>query len=738
MINLLKNELDKLNAFSTPLPSSIYDLASIVPDTRLDQKMKLTIAISEIMLFISQFRRNILHFNTSLIPINAITFIISPSGIGKDSSINMIRKAFKLGYDEINDIREAKAIQKAIATATNKKKAHPDNPEVYLPYYEKPYPLFASPSTNEGFIAHLNRLDNDGIGAGYIYSGEFASELSSSNVLIPNLRLLSELYDEGKKEVKMLKDKSNQSEEIINLPVSGMFMSSPDNILYEDNTKKQFKVEFTSKLARRSFFCYNPKALDFPEYSTINELLKDTYEKENIAKEKILNFTTLHKNLAIKQLNKVGEPIPISESCRRVLILYRDYNNRRAEEVKRQYPITKLVIQHMYWKALKLAGALALYKNKDEITDLEYKEAIGFCEILASDMKNFEIELIKEPYELFVSLVHDSLDNNECFIGLHTLKKMGYIIGSNSITSKLKELVTLASSYDESGIYTAEENGIKFKKIIKTNLIGISFLKCSGTKEERSKKCANGFTYNEDLTFAMLADMLKNDYAYTPFKFRNGIRSNANIEGAFKWLAFDIDDSMFSDSEMHELLADLNHHIVRTSNPDNPYKFRLLLELDAPVSLDDRAYKLFVKSIAEYLSIKVDVLPRSQIYFSYKGRTIYSVTDRYSLETRDHLLVALNNSEDNVVETVYLNDKQKKALIDNPRSTFYYAYEATQGAGSISLIKAAHHAKDLGMSKDEVIELMNDINTYWTYPMDNTRLQNTIIKQIEKWNFNDT
>ncbi|WP_338438966.1 hypothetical protein CVIC9261_06335 [Campylobacter vicugnae] len=89
-----------------------------------------------------------------------------------------------------------------------------DSPDVYEKFYEKPMPLFVAPSTNEGFIQYLNELDRSGIGSGFILSGEFGAELLTSPTIIANLQLLAELYDEGKKEVKVLKDKEKQSDEI--------------------------------------------------------------------------------------------------------------------------------------------------------------------------------------------------------------------------------------------------------------------------------------------------------------------------------------------------------------------------------------------------------------------------------------------------------------------------------------------------------------------------------------------
>lgn len=734
-LELLEEELKKRGVFNTPLPKFINELADSIPN-KLDPKMKLTIAVSEIILFASQFRRNIKHWNNSLIPINAITFCISGSGTGKDSSINAMRKNFLGGYEVINHLRVEKAKETAKSIARSKGLAMPDSPDVYEKFYDKPMPLFVAPSTNEGFIQYLNELDRSGIGAGFILSGEFGAELLTSSTIIANLQLLAELYDEGKKEVKVLKDKDRQSEEIKNLPVSALFMGSPENILFDETVKKKFKTEFTTKLARRSFFNFNFFEVEEPTYSNINELLKEEMKIEDKARELNEKYSNEFKLLAIDQISRCGVPLEIDSKTRELITLYKKYNQQKASKVNKQYPITQLVIMHLYWKALKLAGALAIIKNKSSISEIEYKEAITFTELLNEDMKNFEIELVKDPYELFVGFCQTILQDNKCFVDTHSLRKMGYISTTSNTTSKLKDLANLASSYDPSGVYKVTDTGIEYTKLVKTTGNGVSYLEVSGSKDDRKLACSKNFSY-AIVEFKNLAGMLAKDFAYSPFKFRDGIRSKSNIEGGIKWIALDIDDSIYTDEQMHEILQDYNHHIARTSDPNNPFKFRVLLELDSIVDLGDREYKNFIKSISNYLDLKTDILPKSQIYFSYSGRNVLSVTDKYPLETKDHIMNAYNTTTlSNPTEYIdNLSDKQKKALLSDPLTTFNYAFEAPEGKGSVSLYRAAKHAKDLGMGKEEVIELIQEINSYWTRPMDQTRLNNTLIKQIQDWSF---
>ena len=732
MIDILKQELDKRGVFTTPIPKFLTELTKTIANPAIPDKMKLTIAISEVILFCSQFRRNILHPNNSLIPINAISFAISASGTGKDSSVSSIRKTFDDAYEKINEIRNQKAINDAIEKASKDKKANSFDPKVYLGYYKEPLPLFAALSTNEGFIAHLNKLDSDGIGSGYIFSGEFGSDLLTSSTIVPNIQLLSELYDEGKKEVKIIKDNERQSKPIKNLPVSALFMGSQINILFDDTIKNKFKTEFSSKLARRSFFNYNPTLPKLPSFENLSEFLDFEKTLNSQALNTMKSYREAFLNVANTQLGKLGIPIPVSKEANELMTIYKRYNIEQAEKVKNIYPITKIVLNHLYWKALKLSGAFAILRDNSEITEQDYKEAIAFTELLSKDMMEFEIELVKEPYELFSSYVNTALEDNKCFVSLHSLKKLGYITGSTNLTAKIKELAHLCSSYDANGIYKASDRGIEFTKLVTSDIIGISYIKCKGSKEERKQHCASGYIYMET-NFSELAEFLKMDIAYTPFNFKNGVRGKENVEGSIKWLALDIDKSDFTDTQMHEILKEFNHHIVRTSDNSNAHKFRVLLELDVPVDLDDISYKKFTLSIAEYLGLDIDPLPKSQIFFSYSGRKVLSITDKNCIEVKPHLINTYENSKK--VELNTLSKEQKSALLNDKLTTFRYAFEARQGEGSVSLIRAAKHARDLGMSKDEVLGLMIEINNYWDYPMDTTRFQRDILNQIKRWEF---
>lgn len=171
MLDKLTKYLEERQVLTGPVSPIIDRITEAIPYQNVPERMKQTIAVSEMMLFASQFRRNIHHWDGGEVPVNSVSFIITGSGQNKDSSVSAARKCFQVGYDMIGEKRVAKAHERAKAEASENKEDQPYLWENYKRYYRKPNPLFIAPSTPEGFIQHLNDLDADGIGSGFLYSG---------------------------------------------------------------------------------------------------------------------------------------------------------------------------------------------------------------------------------------------------------------------------------------------------------------------------------------------------------------------------------------------------------------------------------------------------------------------------------------------------------------------------------------------------------------------------------------
>lgn len=165
MLELTKNYLDAKGAFSPEQSPFISQIAKTIPFSTVPDRMKLTIAVSELMTFASQFRRNILHWDGTPVPINSISFVVTASGQHKDSSVRAARKCFALGYKTISDKREQLAKREAIRLAQESGETD------YAPFYRAPAPIFMSPTTGPGLIQHINDIAMYPLSAGLLYAG---------------------------------------------------------------------------------------------------------------------------------------------------------------------------------------------------------------------------------------------------------------------------------------------------------------------------------------------------------------------------------------------------------------------------------------------------------------------------------------------------------------------------------------------------------------------------------------
>ena len=342
MLDLLEKEISSLNLLEGNIPEIVTAIANSIPSQTIPYRMKIALAISEIILFTSQFRINIKHWNDSIIPINSIMFCIAKSGASKDSSLKAARKCFEEGYQLINEQRNLNAVNAAIQKATEAGYDVPQNFASYKDFYLAPNPLFLAISTTEGFIQHLNDLSNDTLGAGFIFSGEVGAELSTNLNLTENIKVLAELYDEGSKEVKILKSRENQSREVKHLPVSALFIGSQDNLLYDDSIKRRFKTEFTTKLARRSFLIFVNEDVETNQFSSISEMMKQERIIEDTAIRYRKEVSSYIKELTTELINYSNNLITVSEDVRDLFSLYRKYNEEVAKTIDNSFPMAKL------------------------------------------------------------------------------------------------------------------------------------------------------------------------------------------------------------------------------------------------------------------------------------------------------------------------------------------------------------------------------------------------------------
>ena len=547
--------------------------------------------------------------------------------------------------------------------------------------------------------------------------------------MVDIIKTVAEAYDLGNIQIKIIKSAENQTSAVKNLPVNALFFGSQEAILFNNDIKNKFRLVFNTQLARRSIFAFTPEVPAVLQIESIEELyqMKEKERERVLAAQQSLNALTANLVESTTQ-----EPLEVTPDANKLFDVYMEYNAILSNEMSNKFQISKLSRKHKQWLALKLSGSYAILTGESIITERIYSYAINTVEMLSPMMSEFEKELVKEPYELLADMCRYSSEEGTFFISLHELRKMAYITGSAS-KSKVEELATLANSYDENGAYSVHEGGIQYKELVKTDIVGVSYkvFQTQSTdgaeiKEYMSRNSKDGYEFYET-NFEELELLLKENAVYCSFAFTNGVRKKENLYGGTKFVVLDIDKSMLTDEEAHVLLNEYNHYIVRTSNPDNEFKFRVILELDSVVDIDERLWKAFTEELAQEMGLEIDVLPQSQIFLSFANRNILTQLEGKTVKTKFILENAAVRMKDKPKPASTLPTKEKSLKLDDPRETFNFAFEAEKGERSISIYKALAYAIDLGANEEHITKLAHEINDYWLEPMDKDRLERTLI-----------
>lgn len=749
MKTILHNELKAYGAFSSTLPKLIDEIVE-ANHFSIPYRMKAVIAVSELMSFASQFKRNIVLPDNTSVPINSITFCMAASGAHKDSSLRLTRKIFAPAYNYLEDQRVAFAETAAVQAAKDAGETLYKEKDIYKNYYEEPAAIFLKDVTPQGLVQYFNDISKNPLGAGLLVNSEISDEFNTNPNFPDVIKILSEAYDLGIVEASYTKGKEFRNNGVSGIPFNALFIGSHYMLMFNPKLKEKLVASFMSKLSRRCSFVFAPDKIEEPVYASGLELVKAERETRDKAVNAVAKLSPKLIDIAKHNVNSAGLPLTLSPEADIVSISLKRYDSEVATHDCIAESADVLYRKNRYWRALKLAGALAILDTSATIELHHIISAINITELFNLDMQIFEAELNKADHERMSDYIQTLVEvDGRAFASLHELKKRGFTV--TTTYTKLKELATLANAYDTSGIYTVtpEADGIHYERIIKSDVVTISFKPIntskldaavasgdssavSKAKSDIAASTAYGFETHET-TFADLANLLQGSYAYSAFKFDQGIRGKDHIQGGTKWCVIDVDNSNITAEEAHFMLSDINHHIALTSDPNNVFKFRVLVELDSVVELNAIQWRYFFQALTQDLGLQADQLPQAQIHFSYAGRTIYSQLEASPLPVRDYLVQSTEKATSKAVAQSNLTAAQRKTLLDNPESTFVYAFEAPHGAGSRMLIRAAHHARDLGMDKEAIIQLISDINDYWSVPMNEDRLEQTVLSQIRRW-----
>jgi len=268
----------------------------------------------------------------------------------------------------------------------------------------------------------------------------------------------------------------------------------------------------------------------------------------------------------------------------------------------------------------------------------------------------------------------------------------------------------------------------------------------SKLKQSTAFNAVYGFQY-EEKSFEDLGLLLSHDYGFNPFKYKSveegavynkdkhpnawgRVRGKFNTNNKASWVCLDVDNTTIPIESTHSVLRNINHHIATTSDKNNRFKYRILIELDRVIDVEPLEWKLFIKSIGDSLGISADELAASQVIYGYEGRDVYSVLGKTKLDPSTHLKMARMKLAIQAEEKVVIGKEEASKLLQSPFTTFGYAYDAKNGEGNNMMLGAIQHAKELGADKAYIIDMIYSINDFWDNSMPISRLQDTILTSL--------
>lgn len=739
--NIFEEEVkENLIINSSETLESLTNAVANVPKT-----IAYTLAVSNMMIFTSMFQKNILLPDEVKkqvkVPISSISFILAPSGTKKDSTNNDFMRLFGNAYDVIEAHRKKIAMENAI------NKAFPSTLEKDIEKkYIEPFEMFLTTSTPQGFLSHLSNLQQSSVGSGCIILSELGTELASNSYLNTLLQDIGELYDIGNKKPVKIKDSTNQTPSIKGMPINCLMMGSWDNVINIAKIKEKFISEFTSKLARRSFISFLQAEEENLEFKDIDDYYKHRGKiEENIRNNSNILIDNL-ENVAKYWINNDSSHITISSEIwqcggKSLYHVYLEYNKYRASKISTDFPLTILTVTHLQWKALKLAGAIAMLNCRDTISLQDFKEAIWYCEYTIKDTMELEKRLNKNVFELLMDKANKS--NIKILIRNNEMVKKGYIIAPFS-KIKVTEVVTLMNAFEGlKGIFTQSDSGLVYSPPIKEDdevTYSVSLVKykypweeCVDNKVKKDKNKVDAMCQIEKMMAYKnlpknVSNLLSTDCMFNMYLYKQGINDKNGLYGTSNIIVLDIDITDVSIQECHEKLIEYYHSMARTTDKTNDYKYRILLHTDTQIPiLPNIQYKYILECIDKELGVVTDKLPQSQKFFGFKGSEVLKSNATLFPMSEIVKQAMLIKEPTNAIERY--TEQEKSNLLDSKLTTFNSFFQQQPNSRNMTLFNAGMYARDLGADKEYITELFTLINSNFTKSYSDKEV-NSIIENV--------
>jgi hypothetical protein len=672
----------------------------------------------------STMRATIVTKDRGDIPVNIYALALATSGYGKGHSIGLIENTIS-GFKKrfLDDTLPVLANQSLWTLANDRAARKNSDPQEEFDKAEKAYNrkggyLFSfDGGSPQGVRQFRDKLIMSDCGAISFQVDEIGLNLQKS---VEILAIYLELYDQGllKSKLTMNTNDNLRDDELIGkTPCNMLLFGTPAMLFDGGNTEVDFYKLLETGYARRCLFGNGKNADKEGIEQTDQELyFADIDPKNNNILQKWA--TQFH---ALADVGMFGWKMVVEDAVGIALVGYK----RACEKAARMLPdhanVRKAEISHRYFKALKLAGALAFIDMSNEI---EMDHLLSAILLVEESGEAFDSILKREKD--YVRLAKYIATSEDEVTHADLVEALPAIVPTSA--ARRNELMSLAASW-----------GCKNNIIIKKRFEGtIEFFKGETLKETDLNNMIFSYSDNwayeyappeEPVPFDQLHLLTQaQDIHWANHNFIGRHRAEENVITGFNMLVLDVDGGISVDL-VNTLLVEVKHFTYTTKrSTDEKNRFRLIIPINYILHLDKDEYKALVKNVMAWLPFETADIDDSSWQRSKKWMSCENSVSHYN--TKGELLDILPFIPKTALNETYQKEFKAVASLDNLER--WFAGRISNGNRNNQMIKFALALLDSGLDPIVISQQVHAFNKKLPEPMDPDRINSTIMVTVAK------
>ena len=654
------------------------------------------------------------------IPVNLYVLALATSGFGKGHSVNIVENEFLKGFktrfmeDTFAVISEQNlwniANTRAARNGTDQQEEFEKAEKEFKQAGAFPFTFDSGTPPAVKQLRHKLLLSSAG-------SINFQVDEIGSNLLGVSdvLTLFLELFDQGLVKQKLTKNtaENTRTEELDGkTPTNALLFGTPSKLLDGAQTEDQFYSFLETGYARRCLFGFGQHQRAGENMSP-EEVFRRLTEQSNV--DTVNKWSNHFHNLADPAV--FGWKMVVEDEVAIQLLSYKINCEHIADQLAEHEDIKKAELSHRYFKALKLAGALAFV---DQSVEIEMEHLLSAIKLVEESGVAFQTILNREKAYVKLAKYIATVGTEVTHADLH--EALPFYKSSNSARN---EMMTLATAW-----------GYKKHIIIKKSFVdGIEFFKGETLQEtdinEMIISYSNHWAYNyleERVPFDQLHVLTQQDgMHWSNHHFRNQHRAEENVIAGFNAIVLDVDEGISLDT-VQELMKDYKFLLYTTKRHQTEGygdRFRMILPINYTLELDNEEYREFMKSIFAWLPFKTDE--------SYQKREKKSETfsgGQYIYNMDGELFDALPFIPKTSRNEQHKSNFQKLESLDNLER--WFAQRIAVGNRNDNMAKYAFALVDSGMSLIDVQSMVHSFNKKLNNPLSENEIDGTIMVSVAK------